>query len=1280
MSVLHISMLGGFTLAWGDGAAMSIPSTVARSLFAYLVIHRDHPHTRDLLAGTFWPDLPDAVARRRLSQALWQIRQTVDPHPVLLAEGDTIRIDPELSLWLDVAEFEQQAASSKQQDLALAADLYRGEFLAGYYDDWVLVERERRRETFVAVLGKLVESSKGQGEYESALLLARRLVTEDPWREEAHREVMCLCHLLGRGAEALKQFETCRQVLAEELGAEPSPETEALAAQIAARSDLAEPPVLPSAARPRSVPLLERPGRLPLVGRQAELAELLRQVEAAARGQGGLALVFGEAGVGKTRLVQELACNAEWRGMRIVWGRCYELAAPPAYQPLVEALRAGLSPLREAALEPLWRGELARLLPELAMDGTASPPLPPAEEQRRLLEAVARAFLALAATAPYLLLLEDIHWIDLASLEALRYLLPRLADARLLVVATLRTEDLTGQQAAALNALENTRLPRRLDLARLDRDETGELVRQALDLEQAAPRFSTRLYAETEGNPFFLIETLRGLMDEGLLRRDAGGAWSTPWDEATQDYAELPLPTGVAQSIQRRLSRLPVPLAEALSLAAIIGREVVFDLWQQAANQPERELLAAGDELCSRGLLLSADPDATGADYVFAHDQIRRVTYERLAAPRRRLYHRQVAEALMRLVPDEPEALAHHWTQAGVWDQAAIYHQQAGDRARAVYANAEATAHYAKALDALSKLAGPPDPDRLFALRLDCEAVNGLIGDRAAQARELDALEALVEKWPSAEQRAQVALRRARYSEETGDYAAAIATAQAAVTLTQSAGAIELEGRALMEWGRVLWRRGEYDTARAQFEEVLALAEERDLRRLKADALNLLGNVYLYQGDYAQARACYERTLPLHRELGNRQGEGSALYNLGYVVHDLGDLATASAYYQQALDIYREIGFRRGEGTTLMIYGNVLQSRGDYLSALDHYEQALHILSDIGNRQSQALALANIGSILMVLGAYAAARPYFEQTLSIQRELGDRRGEGAALASLSSFFYFLGDNEAAEEHARQALSIFLEIGDRYHQGHALTYLGHALSGLGQLDAAADAYRQAVELRCELGELHLAMESLAGLLRISLAHGDLPQALDHTERILNHLEGGSLDGTDEPMHIYLTCYRALHAAHDPRAAEILETAHALLQERAAGIDDEGMRRSFLENVAAHREIVAAYRERQPQRHMVRLPRVGAPTGRPLRDDEHVAVAWTLSAPEDGQVAGKTARRRQQLLRLLRQAEAQGAAPTVDDLAVALDASRATLKRDLAALRRAGHEVKTRGSPK
>jgi DNA-binding SARP family transcriptional activator len=409
MAMLRVSLFGGLMVSWGETPLPPIASMAARSLFAYLLTYRDRSHTRDLLVGTFWPDLADDIARRRLSQALWQIRRALSPHLVLLAEGDTVQINPDLPLWLDVERFGRLADGDQIKlptpqavnlsDLADAVELYRGDFLAGYYVDWALAEQERLREVFLGVLERLVGGYKGRGDYQAALTHARRLASEDPWREEAHREVMRLCHVLDRDAEALKQYETCRQILADELGTEPSPETEGLAIEIAERAGMQEPPWAPAAARPSLAPLLDHPDRLPLVGRQSELEEMLKQVEAAVQGAGGLILVYGEAGVGKTRLLRELARNAQWRGIRTAWGRCYELAGQQAYQPLVEVLRADLPLLSEASLEPLWRAELGRLLPELAT-GEPPPPLGPEQEQHRLLEAIARGFLALARAAP----------------------------------------------------------------------------------------------------------------------------------------------------------------------------------------------------------------------------------------------------------------------------------------------------------------------------------------------------------------------------------------------------------------------------------------------------------------------------------------------------------------------------------------------------------------------------------------------------------------------------------------------------------------------------------------------------------------------------------------------------------------------------------------------------------------------------------------------------------------------------------------------------------------
>jgi predicted ATPase/DNA-binding SARP family transcriptional activator len=1297
MSVLRIRLFGGLTLAWDAIPVPTIPGATTRSLLAYLITYHDQSHTRDLLAGTFWPEEPDAIARRRLSQALWQIRRALqaneqdETNPVLLVDGDTIQFNPDLPCWLDIEQFAvhySQCASEQHKatrHCELCIEHYQGDFLAGYYDDWILVERERLREMHLETLERLVEVYKGQNEYEPALVYARRLTNEAPWREKAHREVMRLHHLLGRDADALKQYELCREALAEELGVEPSSETAALATEIATRSGLPQPPLLPSAARPPTAPLLERPDRLPLVGRQTELGELLRQLEIAVQGQGGLVLVYGEAGVGKTRLLQELARNAQWRGVQTLWGRCYELTAPLAYQPLVEVLRAELLTLREAELQPLWRAELARLLPELASGEDVSPALGPEEEQRRLLEAIARACLALAEAAPHLVLLEDAHWMDLASLEALRYLLPRLAEARLLIIATARTEELTGGPAAVLAALESTRVPKRLDLRQLDLAATEELVQRALDLQQPAPRFSTRLFAETEGNPFYLIETLWTLTEEGLLYRDEAGGWSTPWDESTEDYAELPLPAGVAQSIERRLDRLPDALQELLGLATVIGRGVDFNLWHQASGRNEEILLTAGDELCSRGLLLAAEPD-----YVFAHDQIRRVAYERLSAPRRRFYHTRIAQALTGLTPDEPEALAYHWTQAGVWDQALEHHQRAGDRARAVYANAEAVDHYTQALEALGRLSSPADPARSFELRLAREEIYHRLGERTVQAEDLEALEALAQHLDDDRRRAKVAQRRSYYADAIADYPMAIAAAQTAAELAHAAGEVGLEAAAYLEWGVAHYRQGEYQQAQSRLERALDLAQTAEAIQIETAILRNLGNVHWLMGDYARARTCCEQSLALCRSIGDRQSEARTLNVLGVVFDIQGDYASSGVCLEQALRLSLEVGDRELEGLALANLGNLYLYQGDYAAASACFEQVIPMKQEIDDHWGEAVAVHNMGTVLHAQGDYQGSRAYYEQALHTFRELGDRRSESYQLAALALLCHHVDDNVAALELVQQALPIAQELGSRDVEAQALKNQGHILLALGHLAEAADAYRQALDIRRELGDSKLATELLAGLAQISLNRGDLTQAQAYVQEILNFLEsntpspgsGDALDGTDEPCRVYLTCYRALDATQNPLAQQILTSVHNLLQERAEKIRDKELLRSYREDVTANREIIAAYRELQARQRgaqiTLSLPRVDAPTGRPLHEDEYVSVTWTPAAPEDDDITRKGDRRRHRLLRLLQEAADQGAAPTVDDLAAALDVSQPTIKRDLAALRGAGHAVQTRGS--
>ncbi len=1310
---LRIRLFGQLELDWDDTPLLLPRSPAARSLLAFLIIHAGRSFSRDFLAGTFWFDRPDPRARRALSQALWHIRHTLRPldrpgtaqaqdtaADRLVTEREAVTFHLLPGDWLDVKEFQEKVhrctdnqapvpLSTCLLELSEAIALYRGDFLEECYDDWALLERERLRELYLDALETLVAAHKQRGEYEEALTNARRLVAADPLRESAHQELMRLYHLLGRDRAALEQYKTLSRILADEMGVEPMAATVTLAQEIAARLEEADLPYLPVKVRP--APVFERPELMPLVGREKERATLLAHLEAAIGGQGGLVLIEGEAGVGKTRLLQEIARDAEWRGAQVYWGRGREPAELPPYGVLREALQAALSPLRAGQLaelvEGVWLREVSRMLPELAEWLPELPPyvaLEPEQQQARLLEALTRTVLALGHIVPHLLILEDLQWADEATLSALIHLLRRLAESRVLVIASYRGEEAREQPALweALQSLDRAGGHQRLLLARLTAAQTGELVRRGLGLAARAPLLEERLYRETDGNPLFVLETLRALHDEGLLYRNENGDWSTPWDETTTKHTELPLPAGVGQMIARRLARLGDNERATLNVAAVLGSDFDFALLAQAVNLEREVALAAVSELLRRRFLVE-EP----AVYRFSHDKVRQIAYMGIEETERQRLHRQAGLALEALHPEQIEQLAHHFSLGQVWDKAVDYHKQAGDRAQEVYANARAAAHYTQALEALEQLPGPLDPTRSFELRLAREAVYALQGERAAQAEDLRALEALAATLDdggqlAAKRRAKVALRQAHYAEAIGDYSAAIATAQIAIELARAGQDATSETMSYLQWGIALWRQGNYEAALPQLEQALALARTACLRQMEAESSRNLGIVLYYQGDYTGARPYSEQALRIFREIGDRQGESWSLNNLGNLSLYQGDYTGARTYYEQSLRIKREIGDRMGEGYLLINLGIVFLEQGDYATARDHLEQSLQICRLIGDRRGESNALINLGLVAWSQGDYARARAYLEPSLRICCEIGDRQSESWALAYLGLLSHRLGDNETAREYSEQVLLIARELGNRSVQGYALTNLGHALVGLGRLMEAADAYRQALDIRRELGQHNLAMEPLAGLARVSLAQGDLSQAQDYVKEILNYLKTNTLDGTEETFQIYLTCYRALRAVHDPRAQETLIGAYNLLQERAAKITDAKLRRSFLENVPAHRELVSIYHDLQARQYgsqiIVSLPRAGAPTGRPLRDDEWVQVAWTVAAPEDEAVAGKVARRHHRLLRLLREAAEQGAAPTVPDLAAALGVGVRTIKRDLATLRAAGHEVTTRGS--
>jgi DNA-binding CsgD family transcriptional regulator len=486
------------------------------------------------------------------------------------------------------------------------------------------------------------------------------------------------------------------------------------------------------------------PGRLPqeshplatgpMVGRARELALLRARLDAAVDGRGSLALLVGEPGIGKTRLMEAVASDAAERSMAVLWGRCHEGDGAPAYWPWLQTVR-GYVRLRdpESLRRELGAGapDIAAVVAEVraALPDLPFPPaLAPDQARFRLFDSMAAFLRRAAADRPLVLLLDDLHWADLSSLLLLQFLVRELAEMRLLIVAAYRDVELDRQHplAAVLAELRRERLHERLPLGGLSPDEVGELLRElaGAEIDAAGRRLAAALHEETEGNPFFISEIVRHLLESGRIAVRDGR-----WVHVPERIGDLGLPEGVREVLGRRLSRLSDPCNRALGVAAIIGRD--FDLPTLAragrgapAHLPEDadallELLAEAET----ARLVTETPRAPGR-YRFAHALVRETLLEELTTAQRVRLHRRVGEALeaQHRTNLRPHlfALAQHFFEAapgGATEKAIDYACRAAEQALSQGAYEDAARQYERALQLLD-LQEEPDPRRQLDLLL----------------------------------------------------------------------------------------------------------------------------------------------------------------------------------------------------------------------------------------------------------------------------------------------------------------------------------------------------------------------------------------------------------------------------------------------------------------------------------------------------------------------------------------------------------------------------------
>lgn len=839
----------------------------------------------------------------------------------------------------------------------------------------------------------------------------------------------------------------------------------------------------------------------------------------------GIIYICGDAGIGKSRLADELRCRTS-HGGEAPAGEDPPRDAQWFLCPADEILRKSLNPFRHflrryfhqqrnlsheenkarfnRVLDELISGaEASREVEFLELERTRSflgalvdlywpdslyARLEPKLRFPNTLLALKALFKAESRRKPVILLMEDIQWLDGDSREFLQLLTRDIGKYPLAVICTARHHD----DGTPVTLQVDPDVPRHTqELLPLEEDDIRSLARQLLGAD-IAPELSDFVLEKTASNPFFVEQLLLDLRERGALELRKGkntvkeGGQGEEW---VLNERTLEIPQGISSVLLARLDRLAAEVRHTVQTAAVLGRE--FPLQVLAGMLRDDATLQSNVKRAESARIWTAIEEFR---YLFRHALLRDAAYQMQMRSRLRSLHQLAAEAIELVYKDDLSPhyaqLAHHFHQAEVDERERFYAELAGRQAADSFAGREALAYLSRALE-LTK-----EGRERFNLMDTRERVFDLLGMRLEQERELAAMEELANGLNHRELMAVAILRRGQYAADTSDYPAAMEYVKRCIALTDgSAPSQELAAtgvKARNVWGISLMSQGHYDKALKKLEQALEKAEGINAPEQQVTILSNLGMLHALQGDYREAIACWNRGLEICRGIDDLLHETAILLNLG----------------------------------------NVLAKLGDYDEAREHYLKAL----------------------------------------SLRGSIGDHQGQGIVLGYLCQLDILCGNLRSAEDYGKRSLAITREIGDRPNQARTLTCLGHLFTAGNRLDEADDHYGRALKLYDELGQRGQAQETLAGMARAALKGNNPLEALSFVEEILEYLKSGSLDSTGEPFSVYLTCINVLRANNDHRARGIIISAAEKLRNRAELIQDEKLRKGFLKGVPVNRRIL------------------------------------------------------------------------------------------------------------
>lgn len=949
LDALTLDLLGSPEVTVG-GAPLAVDTRKAIALLALVAV--DGPQSRDLLVAMLWPDSDPARGRGALRRTLSVLNTGLGAgHPL---RTDRMRVAiPSAGTCVDVTRFEELVRSTGEhghregatcaaciRPLSEAVALHRGEFLEGFtlrgtpdFEEWQGHQAERLRRRLTRTLDLLTRAAVDAGELELTATHLQRWLDVDPLNEQVHGRFMLLHAWRGERTEAIQRYRNCVAVLHRELGVAPLPQTNRLYQAVlkgrverpVPASQVTQPVAVPST--PPSPPATAAPSEPVIVGRDHEIEILERHL---GHGGGEIVTVVGEAGVGRTALVDHVGRRLRAAGRTVLFGRCRPGEDGIAYGALMDLLHTVLATpgaLERATELPAHQlSEAARLLPELAELRADVPPagqlgLPGA--QARFLEAVTR-LLATAVEPPDvpILIFEDMHTADTATLDVLTYAAHRLAGLGLSLVLTWRNDAAPTLHALQRCLADASVAPRvtAIVLARLEPEDThrlcASLLPDGLDLDGLA----RRIHDEAQGVPLAVVEYARDVADAGLALED-------PW----------PVPAGLRELVRGRLAELSDTAQQLAGAAALFGARFDLDTLVAAAGRTEEETIAGVESLLACGLI---EPGADDGSYEFTHERVRTVVTADLTPVRRRSLHGRIVDAVSpRARRADGNALAamvaEHARLAGRDEAAATWSVLAGDHARSVFAHTDAMRHYERALGAshphpaevhrrIAQLrvlngeyraglqayelaAAHTDDDReLAVVEHELAALHLRRGDAEASRAHLTvALDLLADDDPL---RARVLADVSLTELESGDLESAAAAARRALDVAESSGDVHAIAQARNVAGIGARRGGDLREALRHLEHAAALATRLDDPSPHIAALNNLALTTADLGDLERAEQLFERAIARCAEQGDRHRQAALLNNLADLLHTQGREEDSRARLAAAVTMFAEVG------------------------------------------------------------------------------------------------------------------------------------------------------------------------------------------------------------------------------------------------------------------------------------------------------------------------------------------------------------------------------------